>query len=212
MKDALKVFFEKQVFSRPSTRILFNQYKDDAKDLDIRGGARIRRENLFNYLSSLNGSPRCLLVGEAPGPWGCRFSGVPFTGERPLSRGELPFAGKATSVSEEPYSERAGTVFWETLRGYHSDFFVWNTIPFHPHREQEPLSIRTPKWTEVKAHLPLLEELLTILKPQKVAAIGRVAEKALTTVGCECIYVRHPSYGGVKLFKSGMSQFFNNRK
>jgi uracil-DNA glycosylase len=199
-KEELGKFFTKRVFTYSSTDIV--------KGTDCRGGARLRRENLFNYLSSFSKTPDYLLVGEAPGPWGARFSGVPFTGEGPLSRGELPFAGEQTSASEIPYSERAGTVFWDALRTHHANFFVWNALPLHPHKPDEPLSLRTPQWSEVKEHLPLLEELVAILKPQAIAAIGRVAEKALSAIGRECVYVRHPSYGGVKLFQRGMVEFF----
>jgi uracil-DNA glycosylase len=206
-KKELEAFFTKRVFTHSSTEILFNQYRDEVKGFDRRGGAKIRRENLFSYLSSLNETPWIFLLGEAPGPWGARFSGVPFTGEGPLSRGELPFSGQQSSQSEVPYSERAGAVFWDALRTHHTKFFVWNTIPFHPHKPDEPLSLRTPKWSEVVEQLPLLEDLISILSPKKIAAIGRVAEKALITLGHQSVYVRHPSYGGVKLFREGMRDF-----
>jgi uracil-DNA glycosylase len=208
-EKTLKTFIEDRIFSYTSTDILFNQYRDEVKGIDKRGGAKLRRENLLNYISSLNEAPKVFLLGEAPGPWGARFSGVPFTGEGPLSRGELPFSGQQSSQSEVPYSERAGAVFWDALRNQHTKFFVWNTIPFHPHQPDEPLSLRTPKWSEVQEHLLLLDELISILEPSRFAAIGRVAEKALTTIGHDCVYVRHPSYGGVKLFREGMNLFFS---
>ena len=207
-KTELRKFFEKHIFTHSSSDTIFNQYQDNVEGIDRRDGAKIRRENLFSYLSSFKRKPPILLLGEAPGPWGCRFSGIPFTGEGPLSRGELPFTGKQTSANDTPYSERSGTVFWDLLAQYHPSFFVWNTIPFHPHQPDELLSVRNPKWSEVKAHLPLLQELLEILQPKQIAAIGRIAEKALHTIEQECVYVRHPSYGGVKLFRDGMERLF----
>jgi uracil-DNA glycosylase len=205
----LHEFYESEVFPRPSTKILFNQFRDELPGYDIRGGAKIRRENLKNYLRTFKRTPKLLLVGEAPGPWGARFSGVPFSGEGPLSRGELPFTGSATSTSEQPYSERAGKIFWGLLAIHHPDFFIWNSIPYHPHQLGKPLSLRTPKWSEVKNHLPLLEDLLTILKPRAIASIGRVAEKALTEIGRKSTYIRHPSHGGVKLFENGITKFIS---
>ena len=65
-----------------------------------------RQGNLLNYLLHFEGKPRYLIVGEAPGPWGCRFSGVPFTSERQLAQGELPFAGEPTSIHNPPVAER----------------------------------------------------------------------------------------------------------
>jgi uracil-DNA glycosylase len=204
----LEYFLNSKIFHHPSTEIIFNQYAGDIKGLDRKDGAKLRRENLFGYLSSLKRQPSILLLGEAPGPWGCRFSGIPFTGEAQLVRGELPFSGQQSSLSQSPYSERSGTVFWGLLKQHHPDFFVWNTIPFHPHRPDDYLSVRNPRWSEVKEYLPLLSELLDILKPKQIAAIGRVAEKALKTIGRDCVYVRHPSYGGVKLFREGMEKIF----
>lgn len=209
MKDKTLIsFLEHNVFEYPSTDTIINQYADEIEGIDRKGGATIRRENLLHYVSSFKGRPELLLLGEAPGPWGCRFSGIPFTGEGPLSRGELPFAGKQSSTSASPYSERSGTVFWELLAPYHPRFFVWNTIPFHPHLPGNYLSVRNPRWSEVKEYLPLLEELIAILKPQRIAAIGRIAERAVTAIGQQCTYVRHPSYGGVKLFREGMERIF----
>ncbi|RQV96048.1 hypothetical protein EH220_05835, partial [bacterium] len=98
--------------------------------------------------------------------------------------------------------------FWELLARYHQRFFVWNTLPFHPHLPGKYLSVRNPRWSEVKEYLPLLEELIALLKPQRIAAIGRIAERAVAAIGKQCIYIRHPSYGGVKLFREGMEKIF----
>jgi len=211
MKDErLQAFLSERVFPLKTEDGLFNQYRDDVKGIDRRGGAKIRRENLLGYLSSFKRKPQVLLVGEAPGPWGCRFSGIPFTGEGPLSRGELPFAGRQSSASEIPYSERSGDIFWDALRSHHPRFLVWNTIPFHPHRPGEPLSIRKPKISEVKAHLDLLAEIVGIIRPSRIAAIGRVAENALERIGQNSIYIRHPSHGGEQKFRAGIRSLFSN--
>ena len=54
----------------------FNQYRDEQPDLDIAGGAATRRRNLCVYLDAFAGA-RVVLVGEAAGYAGCRFSGIP---------------------------------------------------------------------------------------------------------------------------------------
>ncbi|HXO19680.1 MAG TPA: hypothetical protein VOA87_07115, partial [Thermoanaerobaculia bacterium] len=61
-----------------------NPYRDSAPDLDLPAAARRRRANLEAYLD-LVGSPRWVLLGEAPGFRGGRFSGIAFTSERQLA-------------------------------------------------------------------------------------------------------------------------------
>jgi len=58
----------------------FNQYRDVHPELDLPRGAVVRRHNLRCYLEAFAGA-RFVLVGEAAGYAGCRFSGIPFTCE-----------------------------------------------------------------------------------------------------------------------------------
>jgi hypothetical protein len=200
--------YEKEVFKVPSTDVLFNQYRDKVEGLDMPGAVRIRRQNLRNYLESFPGRPGLLVVGEAAGPWGCRFSGIPFTGERQLAGGALPFAGRKSSTHEPPYLERSGTVLWNSLLRYHPDFVLWNTVPFHPHRRGEPLSIRTPTRAEVEACSVFLKEAIGLLRPERTIAVGRKAEGALRLIGESPIYVRHPSQAGARAFREGVERVF----
>ena len=86
--------FEAELFTAESTATLFNHYRDEDRQYDRKGAAEIRRENLWNYLDSFRRVPKILIIGIAPGYQGCRFSGVPFTSERQLCNGALPFSGK----------------------------------------------------------------------------------------------------------------------
>lgn len=201
--------FEERVFPIQSTKTLFNQYKNSDPSIDLPGASDIRKHNLRNYLKSFTERPTILIIGEAPGPWGCRFSGVPFTGEAQLcTSGDLPFMGRQSSVSG-PYSEISAKIFWKVLARYHPKFFVWNCIPFHPHKPREQLSIRAPKGEEVSSYSDLLSELTTLIKPKHVLAVGRKAEFALKRIGVSPIYVRHPSRGGAKEFATSMQRFFH---
>src|SRR4051812_35512122 len=76
---------------------LFNPYHTVEPGLDRPAADSIRRENLKRYVECFVRPPRYLLVGEAPGWRGCRFSGVPFTSEAQLVEGTLPFAGRQSS-------------------------------------------------------------------------------------------------------------------
>src|SRR5262249_52738929 len=143
-------FFADVVFQQPSTPTLFNPYGSLDLDLDRPDAVRIRRMNLRNYLGSFRIAPQILLVGEAPGPRGCRFSGVPFTSEWQLVSKVLPFTGEQSSRRPRPYKESSATTFWQAMRGREARVFTWNCVPFHPHGEGAPLSVRAPTREELK--------------------------------------------------------------
>lgn len=196
--------FEEKIFERSSTDVLFNQYKDNISGLDLPDGAKIRKENLRNYLRGFDSPPQVLLIGEAAGPWGCRFSGIPFTSERQLVNGSLPFSGRQSSTHSPPYLETSSSIFWGLLSEHYPDFFICNVVPYHPHKKGLPLTIRRPNISEIKEFLEALGHIIAILNPHKVIAIGRVAEYALKNIGVKAIYVRHPSQSGASLFRKQM--------
>lgn len=197
----LWTIFEKDLFPLPSTDGLFNQYRDIVPGLEVRDGAAIRRQNFRNYLESFETPPAALLVGEAAGYRGGRFSGIAFTSERQLlTPGFLPFAGRPTSVGG-PYSEISATILWGELRRGPLRALNWNSVPLHVHRPGVPLSNRTPTPKEALCFCPLLETVCSVIKPEQVVALGRRAENALTALGVRHTYVRHPASGGALAFR-----------
>ena len=210
--DPFWSFLEETVFSAPSVfewnKPLFNQYHDSNPDFDLPPAAAIRRANLFNFLESLPERPPVLLLGEAPGWHGCRFSGIPFTSETQLANGILPFSGQLSSHSSAPHAEASATIFWQTLKAYHPLFFVWSSVPFHPYRPGQPLSNRTPSRQELKIFLPILSGIVRLLDPVLVLAVGRQAQQALKWLDIPAVAVRHPSHGGAGEFKQGLEEAF----
>lgn len=181
-------------------------------DLDVPDGASIRLENAKAYFHAFPEPPKVLLIGEAPGPWGARFSGVPFTSEHQFVHGNLPFKGQPTSrLATGLAKEMSGALVWELVRPRWPDVMCWNTVPWHPYKTGERLSIRTPTPTEVNWALPLLKDFLHIVKPQKVVAVGRKAEGACSAIGVPTVYVRHPSMGGATAFRAGFQSMFDQR-
>ncbi len=75
LEDAWSTLAEK-VFPTPSTPNLFNHYRDMDPGCDRSDAADLRRRNLRNYLECYESRPEYFLLAEAPGPWGCRFSGA----------------------------------------------------------------------------------------------------------------------------------------
>ncbi len=197
--------FATHVFPAPSTDDQCNPYRTRHDDLDDANAPTLRRENLRTYLSAYDTAPPLFLLLEAPGPWGCRFSGVPITSEAQLTDPAFPIDGRQTSLNDEPHTEYSASIFWRVLQPHFPHFFVWNSLPLHPHDPDEPLSIRTPRRTEVRAWQPLLTDLLDVLEPTRIVGVGRKAERALEEVDADPTYVRHPSQGGAKTFERGIN-------
>ena len=195
---------EDRIVSEPSTEELFNPYRDRRDDLDRPDAPQIRRDNLKRYLACYDARPPLFLLAEAPGPWGCRFSGVPITSEAQLVDDAFPLDGAPSSLNDEPHTEYSASIYWRVLQPYFPHFFTWNSVPLHPHDPGEPLSIRNPRRSEVARWEGLLADVLEAVQPERIAAVGRKAERALKEVGAEGTYVRHPSQGGAKKFEAGV--------
>ncbi|MDA8155028.1 MAG: uracil-DNA glycosylase [Actinomycetota bacterium] len=210
VKDDLTELLEKDLFPLPSTALLFNQYLDEDPQFDLPGAARIRRENLARYISNFTKRPEWLLIGEAPGPWGCRFSGIPFTSEKQLISGALPFKGERSGIRKAPHSEASGTVLWGALAEFYPRFLIWNAVPLHPHKPGVPLSIRTPSPAEIKQFSVLLKKVIALTGPKEIIAVGRSAERALVSTGAKCSYIRHPSQAGAAEFRREIKKLLKN--
>lgn len=218
--NPLEETIKKTVFATPSTEGLFNQYRDVWRQVDSEKANIIRQENLITYIQEAVKSAEFLAVGEAAGPWGCRFSGIPFVGERQLVQGTLPFSGSRSSCSEPtltqkrkaPFVSASSTMFWKVMRQYHPRFLVWDAVPLHPHNPSDRLSIRTPTESELNLFLPALDALISAVsaeKPVKILAIGNSAYNALLQLGHKSQKIRHPANGGFPEFAAGMVSAFN---
>ena len=184
---------------------VLNQYRDVTSDLDLPHGAAIRRANLRRYLGLFSGAAY-VLVGEAAGYAGCRFSGLPFTGEAQLVGPEcLPWAceaGFAQSSIGQPWRERSGTIVWQAL-GQRRDCVLWNAFPWHPFGVKR-LSNRRPRQGEMAQAREALTHFLSLFPGAQVYAIGRVSQRALGEIGVEARYIRHPAHGGKAAFVQGI--------
>ncbi len=208
MQEQIWSLFESQLFSEPSRDDLFNPYAARNERYDLPDAVQIRQDNLRNYLAYYKTAPRVFILAEAPGPWGCRFSGVPLVSEAQLMDAEFPIQGRQSSTADAPHSEYSAGIYWRVLQPYFPSFFTWNSVPFHPHKKGIPLSIRTPAQREVAACAALVSGLLDIIRPDFKVAVGRKAEYAFRLAGSTCTYVRHPSQGGARLFEAGINNVF----
>lgn len=192
----------------PCPEALFNPYRDRDPALDLASAPTRRTANLRAYLRAHEGA-RYVLLGEAAGYNGCRFSGIPFTGEDLIVGVEpLPWTEGhrlARSSAGEPLRrEHSARIVWEGIRD-RRDCVLWNTVPWHPHRPGEPLSNRRPHRGEIEAGLALLPSFLALFPDATPVAVGRIAEEGLAKIGVTASYVRHPSMGGKRRFLEGVA-------
>ncbi|MFH0896019.1 MAG: uracil-DNA glycosylase [Bacteroidota bacterium] len=167
----------------------------------------IRRHNLKTYLSKmLSIKPEIMLLGEAPGYKGCRLSGIPFTSERLLKTNAFFCNEPYEIINSKPESEQSATIVWGALNQYEKMPLIWNIYPFHPHKENDLKSNRTPSEKELDDGVRILKELLTIFSIKQFIAIGRKAEIKLKENGYDCTYVRHPANGGKREFVEGLNR------
>jgi uracil-DNA glycosylase len=157
----------------------FNFYRDGDR-------APVLRARLARYLDERADAP-LLLAGEAPGYRGARVSGIPFTSERQLT-GSGPAEATATLVH---------CVLAEL--GLEEHVLLWNVVPTHPHRADDPVSNRRPTRAEVAASRPFLAWLA---RGRRVVPVGRLAHAVAGGP-----YVRHPSHGGAAAFRAGLLEY-----
>lgn len=186
---------------------VFNPWKDrDPIDLPDDGPDDRRLRLLFHFTGIV--PPKLLLVGEAPGYQGCHFSGVPFTNEALIAEGVVPRMPQARiTTREKPWSEPSARIVWSTLHELQlaERVVMWNAYPWHPHVDGDPMTNRTPKTTEIKEGLHLLQSVIRAFPDALLVAVGRKSEQALGLLGNRDFYrVRHPSMGGANEFRDGM--------
>lgn len=196
-----------------------NPYTDVDPALERPDAAAVRLANLGHYLRDRRNA-RIAVIGEAAGYRGCRFTGIPFTCEAQL-RAWNDARYRTTSVHGD-HDERSARCVWQTLtggRGFSrltnpaeasastsaSDVILWNVFPWHPHLPGQPLSNRQPSAAELRAGLLVLKLFLEWKRPERVFAVGRIAERALRALDRPATYLRHPSHGGQRAFQSALN-------
>jgi hypothetical protein len=186
---------------------LFNPWRDHCPHDNFGNGPEAKLERLARHLQC---NAAYILVGEAPGYQGCRYSGIAFTSERLLMEGaipRIPALPRRLSTRRLPFSEPSATIVWRTLNnlGIADRTILWNALQLHPHRPDNLWSNRTPTPAELALGAPALRALIAAFPAATVVAIGKKAEQLMMTMGVTpSACVRHPANGGATLFAAGM--------
>jgi uracil-DNA glycosylase len=192
-----------------SAQGLFNPWRQRCQFDSPTNTPEARLERLAQHLDC---DAKLILVGEAPGYQGCRYSGIGFTSERLLLDGAIPRIPSLTNrltVRKLPFSEPSATIVWKTLYrfGIAEETILWNALQMHPFQDDDPWSNRTPSGAEIAIGASALRMLCKSFPSARVIAVGRKAEKALAEIKVpHFAVVRHPARGGATDFSNGLSQ------
>lgn len=190
----------------PSRPGLFNPWRTRCRHDAQPDGPTQRLSRLARHLDC---DAKLILVGEAIGYQGGRYSGIAFTSERLLAEGGIPRLEATDRITRRdlPFSEPSATVVWRELDRLNlaTHTVLWNALSLHPHLPGEPWSNRTPTRQEFEMGLPALDRLLVAFPRAQVVAVGRNAQTLLSRMCGRSIQgVRHPAYGGAKEFATGL--------
>jgi hypothetical protein len=183
---------------------VFNPYVDRCMVHDVADAPSRRSTALLELLEMASASEiDSLWIGRDLGHRGGRRTGLALTDDV-----HLTIHATRWNVSIERatlgsmIAERTAAVIWSMLARVSAPVFLWNVFPLHPHEPDEPFSNRSHQPHERAIGEALLAELMVMLRPRRLVAIGNNAAKAASRLVAitEIVQVRHPSYGGQRDF------------
>ena len=190
---------------------LFNPWRDECLHDSLDNGPTARLNRLAFHLAC---NPKLVLVGEAPGYQGCRYSGIAFTSERLLLEGMIP---RVPSIHHRltkrirPFSEPSATIVWDTLYRLRlqESTLLWNALQMHPYRPEKCWSNRTPTKDELVKGKECLTRLMALFPEANFVAVGNKARDLMRDMLKvePAATVRHPANGGARRFAKELNDF-----
>lgn len=200
-----------QALSTITLEHVFNPYADRCALHDRSDAPSRRQKNLALSLNTaIDLEVRTIWIARDLGYRGGRRTGLALTDEVHLESYSRLFRGLqvAKATKGPAVAERTAAVIWSMLMRLEEPVFLWNVFPLHPHEPDEPMSNRCHTKREREACDRFLHEILDLLQPDTVVAIGGDAHRAVEELGVESIQVRHPSYGGQNTFIAQIEELY----
>jgi hypothetical protein len=169
--------------------------------------------------SMLDAATRCevdsIWIGRDLGYRGGRRTGLALTDDVHMTRHARRWGIVLDRPTKGlPIAERTAAVIWSVLEEISVPIFLWNVFPLHPHEPNNPFTNRSHNAKEREAGEELLSDLVRLLSPRRVVAIGNDAAKSLSRIAASdaVLQVRHPSYGGQTEFLHQMRTIYRDHR
>lgn len=182
----------------------FNPYSRKCDVYDLPDAPRRRSSALLAILeAAADLEVDAIWIGRDLGYRGGRRTGLALTDDVHVCAHAARWSVAAERPTKgEPVIERTAAVIWSVLSQIRAHVFLWNVFPLHPHEPGDPFSNRSHNALERQAGEEILAQLIILLKPKRLIAIGIDAAKATNriTASMKVHEIRHPSYGGQTQF------------
>ena len=190
----------------------FNPYSNQCDVHDLQGAPNCRKQMLSSMLEAATQRKiDSLWIGRDLGYRGGRRTGLAFTDDVHIQAHAKRWSIVAGSPTRgKPVAERTAAVIWRVLSQVSEPVFLWNVFPLHPHEPGNPFSNRSHNSRERRAGEELLSQLIALLRPRRLVAIGNDAGQTAPRL-CgrhKVIQVRHPSHGGQTRFLTQMNELY----
>ena len=191
----------------------FNPYSNQCNVHDLDKAAYCRSQTLQSMLEvATERDIDSLWIGRDLGYRGGRRTGLALTDDvhiqKHAERWELSLD---RPTKGEVVAERTAAVIWRVLSQIEVSVFLWNVFPLHPHEPDNPFSNRSHNSRERRVGEIFLSQLILLLKPRRLVAIGNDAARSARRLSEQhkVIQVRHPSYGGQAQFFAQMNELYD---
>lgn len=191
---------------------VFNPYADRCPIHDRADAVAARRRNLRGYLkAAAEIGIDTIWMGRDLGYRGGRRTGLALTDEYHLPEMTQRYPGSSfkQATMGAALAERTATEIWSVLRAIDLPPLLWNVFPFHPHEPGNPFTNRKFTARELQQVNELNCTLVKWLNVKRVVAIGQDAYNYASRLDVEVVAIRHPSYGGIRDFRDGMSALYD---